>query len=72
MIPQWESDWYEEQIAEIAACIKAGLFPARPTEKGCTWCGHKELCQPAIWNIRINDTCGVETTGDSIDDFNDC
>ena len=72
MIPQWESDWYEEQIAQIAGCIKAGLFPATPSDKACSWCGHKALCQPAIWNIRMNDTCGVDTAGDNIDDFNDC
>ena len=73
MIPQWESDWYEEQIAQIAGCIKAGLFPARPSDKGCSWCGHKELCQPAIWNIRMNDTCATEAeTKDSLEDFNDC
>jgi len=70
-IPQWESDWYEEQIAQIAACVQAGLFPAKPADKECTLCSHKELCQPAIWNIRTNDT-GVADLSDSIDDFEDC
>jgi hypothetical protein len=70
-IPQWESDWYEEQIAQIAACVQAGLFPARPADKECTLCSHTELCQPAIWNIRTNETNPVDTN-DSIDNFEDC
>ncbi len=71
VIPQWESDWYEEQIAQIAACVQAGYFPARPSDKECTRCNHKELCQPAIWNVRTSDTSKVDFS-DSIDDFEDC
>jgi hypothetical protein len=70
-ISQWESDWYEEQIAQIAACVRAGLFPARPSDKECSWCSHKELCQPAIWNIRKNETDTDDASG-SIDNFEDC
>jgi RecB family exonuclease len=61
-IPQDQSDWWEEQIAQIAATIKAGLFPARPTEKGCGWCGHKAQCNPAIWKIRTNDVGETDVT----------
>jgi len=70
-IPQWESDWYEEQIAQIAASIQAGLFPARPSDKECGWCGHKALCKPAIWDIRKDET-ETEVSGDGIDEFEDC
>ncbi len=69
MIPQWESDWYEEQIAQLAGSIKSGYFPARPSDKQCSWCGHKELCKPPIWNIHTNDTVADIKT---IDDFEDC
>lgn len=69
MIPQWESDWYEEQIAQVAGSIKSGYFPARPSDKQCSWCGHKELCKPPIWNIHTTDTA---TDIKTIDDFEDC
>jgi len=69
-IPQWESDWWEEQIEATAKVIQAGYLPARPGDKQCSWCGHKELCQPAIYKIKLSDQSVVEST--DIMDFEDC
>jgi RecB family exonuclease len=52
LLSQSVSDWWEEQIAQIAAAIKAGLFPANATEKSCKYCQYKETCQPAIYKLK--------------------
>ena len=54
LMSQEISDWWEEEIAEIAKSILSGAFPAQPDEKrGCKWCDHKKLCKPKVYNIAI-------------------
>jgi len=69
-IPKEQSDWWEDQLAQIAATIQAGLFPAKSNEKECGWCSYKELCQPAIWKIKAQDIGTTEFT-DDLEKFDD-
>lgn len=69
-VPEWESNWWEEQIQQTASAIQAGFFPAKPGDKQCGWCDHKELCQPAIYKVRLSDEGVVEHK--DIMDFEDC
>lgn len=52
MLSLYESEWWEDQLIEIANSIKNGIFPANPKESNCKWCNHKKLCNPPIYNIK--------------------
>ncbi len=47
-----ESDWYEEQVYEIAQGIRNGVFLPRPGDQACKWCSYKDICQPGIYSLK--------------------
>jgi hypothetical protein len=51
-ISQAASDWWEDQIYEIAKTIRRGYFPATPSDKVCSYCAHKKRCNPVIYKIK--------------------
>lgn len=53
-LDQDASDWWEEQIHQYARTIRRGFFPATPSDKVCTFCPHKKICKPVIYNVRMS------------------
>lgn len=58
-VGQYESEWWEDQVATIARAIQAGNFYATPSEKTCKWCSHSKVCQPAKYQAWISQTDGM-------------
>jgi MoaA/NifB/PqqE/SkfB family radical SAM enzyme len=51
---QEKSDWWENELFEMAKCMRRDYYPANPSEKACAFCFHKELCKPAIYKVEIS------------------
>ena len=66
-LPQDQSDWFEEEMRITSEQIKTGLFPARPTDKGCGWCDYKKLCNPVKYKVKMDDR-----GPDDLSSFEDC
>lgn len=65
-LSQAKSDWWEDQIHEYAKTIRRGYFPATPSDKVCTFCDHKKLCKPVIYNVKMSNI-GEDTDIDDED-----
>lgn len=54
-----ESDWWEEQLVQIANCMISGYFPARSTDGNCTRCSYREtVCHPVIYDVHMSNLTG--------------
>ena len=46
------SDWWEEQVADIANAIRKGVFLANPKIEECKWCSYKDRCKPPTYRLK--------------------
>ena len=51
-IKQEDSDWYEEQLGELAKLIKVQAFPGNAKHENCDRCSYKEVCQPVKYRLK--------------------